>query len=133
MEEKFGTHVHILDWALHLNEGTPHIHERHVFDCKNNYSKLCPQQEKALEELGVPLPNPDKKKRQEQQPQADLWCRMQKNNLHLPTKPTYGGSGYLEKQDFIIENQKEKISVQKNVLSENEQAIEELVKKIQKA
>lgn len=72
MEEKFGTHVHILDWALHLNEGTPHIHERHVFDCKNNYSKLCPQQEKALEELGVPLPNPDKKKRQEQQPQADL-------------------------------------------------------------
>jgi len=39
----------------------------------------------------------------------------------------------LEKQDFIIENQKEKISVQKNVLSENEQAIEELVKKIQKA
>ncbi len=72
MEEKFGTHVHILDWALHLSEGTPHIHERHVFDCKNNYSKLCPQQEKALEELGVPLPNPDKKKRQEQQPQADL-------------------------------------------------------------
>ncbi len=39
----------------------------------------------------------------------------------------------MEKQDFIIENQKEKISVQKNVLSENEQAIEELVKKIQKA
>lgn len=62
MEEKFGTHVHILDWALHLDEGTPHIHERHVFDCKNNYGELCPQQEKALEELGVPLPNPDKKK-----------------------------------------------------------------------
>lgn len=45
---------------------------------------------------------------------------MQKNNLHLPTKPTYGGSGYLEKQDFIIENQKEKISVQKKILAETD-------------
>lgn len=42
MEERFGSHVHILDWALHLDEGTPHIHERHVFDCKNKYGELCP-------------------------------------------------------------------------------------------
>ena len=33
--ERFGKHIHILDWALHLDEGTPHIHERHVFDCEN--------------------------------------------------------------------------------------------------
>jgi len=26
---KFGEHVHVLDWALHLDESTPHIHERH--------------------------------------------------------------------------------------------------------
>ena len=26
---KFGDHVHVLDWALHLDESTPHIHERH--------------------------------------------------------------------------------------------------------
>ena len=32
-ERRFGSHIHILDWALHLDEGTPHIHERHVFDC----------------------------------------------------------------------------------------------------
>ena len=38
--ERFGKHVHILDWALHLDEGTPHIHERHVFDCENmGYSR----------------------------------------------------------------------------------------------
>ena len=36
-ERRFGSHIHILDWALHLDEGTPHIHERHVFDCKNRY------------------------------------------------------------------------------------------------
>ena len=50
-ERRFGSHIHILDWALHLDEGTPHIHERHVFDCENRYGELCPQQEKALEEL----------------------------------------------------------------------------------
>ena len=32
---KYGDHVHVLDWALHLDESTPHIHERHVFDCEN--------------------------------------------------------------------------------------------------
>ena len=25
-ERRFGSHIHILDWALHLDEGTPHIH-----------------------------------------------------------------------------------------------------------
>ena len=39
-ERRFGSHVHLLDWALHLDEGTPHIHERHVFDCKNRYVVL---------------------------------------------------------------------------------------------
>ena len=49
--ERFGTHVHLLDWALHLDESTPHIHERHVFDCENKYGEIAPQQEKALEAL----------------------------------------------------------------------------------
>ena len=141
MEEKFGSHVHILDWALHLDEGTPHIHERHVFDCKNKYGELCPQQEKALEELGIPLPDPDKKKgRNNNRKQTfDAECRKMlfricaKNNLHLQTEPTYGGRGYLEKQDFIIEKQKETISVQKEILTETSGAIEEQEKKFQKA
>ena len=141
MEEKFGSHVHILDWALHLDEGTPHIHERHVFDCKNKYGELCPQQEKALEELGVPLHNPDKKKgRNNNRKQTfDAECRKmlfricERHNLHLQTEPTYGGRGYLEKQDFIIEKQKKTISVQREILTNTSQAIEEQEKKFQKA
>ena len=141
MEEKFGSHVHILDWALHLDEGTPHIHERHVFDCKNKYGELCPQQEKALEELGILLPDPDKKKgRNNNRKQTfDAECRKmlfricEKYNLHMQTEPTYGGRGYLEKQDFIIEKQKETISVQREILTETSWAIEEQEKKFQKA
>ena len=134
MEEKYGSHVHILDWALHLDEGTPHIHERHVFDCENKYGELCPQQEKALEKLGIPLANPDKKKgRNNNRKQTfDAECRKmlfricEKHDLHLQTEPTYGGRGYLEKQDFIIENQKEKISMQREMIEEKKQ---ELVQK----
>lgn len=59
---RYGSHVHILDWALHLDEATPHIHERHVFDAVNQYGELCPQQDKALEELGFELPKPNEKK-----------------------------------------------------------------------
>ena len=29
--KRYGSHIHILDWALHLDEGTPHVHERHAF------------------------------------------------------------------------------------------------------
>ena len=50
----------MLDWALHLDESTPHIHERHVFDCENKYGEVAPQQEKALEALGFDLPDPGK-------------------------------------------------------------------------
>ena len=141
MEEKFGSHVHILDWALHLDEGTPHIHERHVFDCENKYGELCPQQEKALEELGIPLPDPEKKKgkNNNRKQTFDAECRKmlfricENHNLHLQAEPTYGGRGYLEKQDFIIEKQKETISVQREILTETSQAIEEREKKIGKA
>lgn len=58
--KRYGEHVHILNWALHMDEGTPHIHERHVFDCENKYGEIKPQQEKALEALGFEFPFPDR-------------------------------------------------------------------------
>ena len=141
MEKRFGSHIHILDWALHLDEGTPHIHERHVFDCENRYGELCPQQEKALEELGVPLPNPDKKKgRNNNRKQTfDAECRKMlfricaAHNLHLQAEPSYGGRDYLEKQDFIIEKQKGILSAQGEALTKNTIAITEQEKRFDKA
>ncbi len=125
-EKRFGSHVHILDWALHLDEGTPHIHERHVFDCENKYGELCPQQEKALEALGVPLPNPEKPKgRNNNRKQTfDAICRellfeiAQKHGLHLDQEPEYGGRTYLEKQDYILAKQKKQLAQKERKLSE---------------
>ena len=131
-ERRFGSHIHILDWALHLDEGTPHIHERHVFDCENLYGELCPQQEKALEELGIPLPNPEKPKgRNNNRKQTfDAVCRTilfdiaRRHGLHLDQEPSYGGRDYLEKQDYILMKQKEQLAAQ-------EQKLEELTLKIE--
>ena len=124
-DRRFGSHVHIIDWALHLDEATPHIHERHVFDCENRYGELCPQQEKALEELGIPLPNPDKPKgkHNNRKQTFDAVCRAllfdiaRKHGLHLEEEPSYGGRAYLEKQDYILMKQKEQMQKQEQMLS----------------
>lgn len=134
MEKRFGTHVHILNWALHLDEGTPHIQERHVFDCKNQYGELCPQQEKALEELGIPLPDPTKPngRHNNRKQTFDAMCRemlfeiCERYGLQLDREPIYGGKAYLEKNDFIIEKQKQ-------VMAEKEQALSEITMKLEDA
>ena len=124
--ERFGKHVHILDWALHLDEGTPHIHERHVFDCENKYGEVAPQQEKALEALGFDLPDPDKplSRRNNRKITFDAACRKmlfeiaKRHGLELEEEAEYGNRKYLEKQDFILAKQKEQLAAQQSKLDE---------------
>ena len=123
---KFGNHVHVLDWALHLDESTPHIHERHVFDCENKYGEVAPQQEKALEALGFDLPDPDKplSRRNNRKITFDAACRKmlfdiaKRHGLELEEEAEYGNRRYLEKQDFILAKQKEQLAAQQNKLDE---------------
>ena len=137
---RFGEHVHILDWSLHMDEATPHIHERHVFDCENRYGEIAPQQEKALEALDIPLPFPDKPpgKNNNRKITFDAICRTllfdiaQKHDVHLEREPEYGGRAYLEKQDYILMRQKQKldlqdraIQMQKDVLLTQDKTIHE--------
>lgn len=131
MDRRFGSHIHTMNWALHLDESTPHIHERHVFDCENKYGEIAPQQEKALEALGFELPEPDKptNRKNNRKVAFDSACRAllfdiaKSYGLHLDEEPEYGGRKYLEKQDFILAKQKEQLEKQ-------EQKLEELVLKI---
>ena len=123
---KYGDHVHVLDWALHLDESTPHIHERHVFDCENKYGEVAPQQEKALEALGFDLPDPAKplSRRNNRKITFDAACRKmlfeiaKRHGLDLEEEAEYGNCKYLEKQDFILAKQKEQLSAQQNKLDE---------------
>ena len=123
---KYGDHVHVLDWALHLDESTPHIHERHVFDCENKYGEVAPQQEKSLEALGFDLPDPDKplSRRNNRKITFDAACRKmlfeiaKRHGLELEEEAEYGNRKYLEKQDFILAKQKEQLTAQQNKLDE---------------
>ena len=123
---KYGDHVHVLDWALHLDESTPHIHERHVFDCENKYGEVAPQQEKALESLGFELPDPDKplSRRNNRKITFDAACRKmlfeiaKRHGLELEEEAEYGNRQYLEKQDFILAKQKEQLAAQQTKLDE---------------
>ena len=123
---RFGDHVHVLDWALHLDESTPHIHERHVFDCENKYGEVAPQQEKALEALGFDLPDPNKplSRRNNRKITFDAACRKmlfeiaKRHGLELEEEAEYGNRKYLEKQDFILAKQKEQLAAQQSMLNE---------------
>ena len=116
----------MLDWALHLDESTPHIHERHVFDCENKYGEVAPQQEKALEALGFDLPDPDKplSRRNNRKITFDAACRKmlfeiaKRHGLELEEEAEYGNRKYLEKQDFILAKQKEQLAAQQSKLDE---------------
>ncbi len=119
-DERFGSNVHIIDWSLHMDEATPHIHERHVFDATNRYGEIEPKQEAALEELGFELPNPEKKRSKTNNRKVvfDSACRTmfldicKRHGLEIDEEPSYGGRQYLEKQDYIRMKQKEEIAVQ---------------------
>ena len=138
-ERRFGSHIHILDWSLHLDESTPHIHERHVFDCENRYGEVAPQQEKALEALGFDLPNPDQKpsKLNNRKMTFDAACRAMlfdicaKHGLHLDHEPEYGGRKYLEKQDYILMKQKQQMAVQDQQIESKKVDLEELTVRIE--
>ena len=103
-DERFGSNVHIIDWSLHMDEATPHIHERHVFDATNRYGEIEPKQEAALEELGFELPNPEKKRSKTNNRKVvfDSACRTmfldicKRHGLEIDEEPSYGGSTVLK-------------------------------------
>lgn len=132
--ERFGEHVHIIDWALHLDETTPHVHERHVFDVVNKYGEVELKQEKALAELGISRPKSGKDSGQynNRKMAFDAICRdmfiaaCKEHGLEIEEEPIYGGQAYREKNDFIIQSQQAEIAQQQETISQQQQALASL-------
>lgn len=59
-QEKF-PNAKILDFALHLDEATPHIHLRKVWVAIDDDGDLFVNQNQAFQEMGIERPHPDKK------------------------------------------------------------------------
>ncbi len=135
---RFGDNIHTIDWALHTEEGTPHIHERHVFDVTNRYGELQPKQDAALEELGFELPDQEKKRSRNNNRKIsfDMTARAlffevcERHNVHLIEEPSYGGREYLEKQDYIRMKQKDEIARQDQEINKKSQKITDQKKEI---
>ena len=131
--EQYGERVHIIDWAMHLDERTAHIQERHVFDCINEYGEIEPQQERALEQLGIPLPNPEKEqgRNNNRKMTFDAVNRQKlieiakEHGLEIEEEVKYGGRPYLEKQDYIIQKQQETMAEQAAVITQQQTVITE--------
>ncbi len=71
-EERYGAHVHMLDWAMHCDETTVHIQERHCFDYVNKYGEVEPKQEKGAGAHGHSAAAAGQATRTLQQPQNHL-------------------------------------------------------------
>ena len=95
-------------------------------------------QDKALEELGIELPDPDKPKGRynNRKMTFDATCRelflsiCQKHGLEMEMEPIYGGASYLEKADYIVQKLR---TENERLTQENEQLQiknDELVMKI---
>lgn len=55
-----GGHMHILSIALHVDESSPHLHIRRVWDYTDRDGLTRLGQARALESAGIPLPDPSK-------------------------------------------------------------------------
>lgn len=58
--DSHGGHMHVLSMALHLDESSPHVHIRRVWDYTDRDGLTRLGQAKALEAAGVELPDPEK-------------------------------------------------------------------------
>ncbi len=125
MEEFYGANFKTLNWALHMDESTPHIHERHVFFANDGYGMYFPKQDKALEALGFERPEPDKKqgKFNNRKMSFDAEVRQlyieiaQKHGVIIERVPLEGKE-HLEKNDYILARQHEEIQTNENTISE---------------
>ena len=137
-EERYGKHVHMLDWAMHCDETTVHIQERHCFDYVNKYGEVEPKQEKALALMGIPLPQPDKPpgRYNNRKITFDAMNRLmlieiaKARGLDIEEQVKYGGKNHLEKLDYIIAKQLETIRNQQKQLTAQERQIQTLTAQI---
>ena len=131
MDKRYGEYVHTIDWALHVDEATPHIHARRVFDCPGRYGDLAPQQEKALEKMGIPLPHPDKPKgkNNNRKMSFDAECRKlfmdfaAARGIETDRDSMYGGRDNLEKKEYQYQKILERISDKNNKIAEKEEQL----------
>lgn len=124
-EKRYGSNLKILNWALHMDEGTCHIHERHIFFADDGYGFTFPKQEKACEALGFERPDPSKKQSKHNNRKQSFDAELRKLFIEIAEKHgvtiekvPLEGRTHLEKNDYILAKQKAEIATKKAELEE---------------
>lgn len=53
------SNIKILDYSIHYDEASPHVHIRQVYVAHDKNGNLMPNKNKALQEMGIERPEPD--------------------------------------------------------------------------
>lgn len=134
--EKFGQHIIPLDYSLHMDEQTPHIHLRQVWIYQNPAGFRAIGQEKALKQLGYQLPEPEKKESRTNNRKIvytrecrEKWneiCR--EKGIEVETEPENRAPNKqnLRKNDYIIMQQSEKMKKMDSLLADRQKIIDDM-------
>lgn len=125
-QQRFGKNVKVLDIAFHVDESTPHIHLRRVWTYEHEKGFKAIGQHKALLELGYKLPDDNQKRGRfnnlKQQYTADCrekWldiCLDHGLDVEITPKKSHSKQKNIEKNDYILSRQGEKLQEQKKEL-----------------
>ena len=61
LQKRWGDNLHLLDLAIHLDEGVAHCHLRMTFSALDKFGQRVPNQSQAFEAIGIHRPDPTAK------------------------------------------------------------------------
>lgn len=132
--EKFGQHIIPLDYSLHMDEQTPHIHLRQVWIYQNPAGFRAIGQERALKEMGYELPDTGKKEgrnnnrkmvytRECRQKWLEI-CREKGIEVEIEPEHRAPNKQNLRKGEYIIQMQEEAFEKINKIIEERERLVE---------
>lgn len=128
-EQKQFPNVKILDAALHVDEATPHVHVRKVWEAEGKDGKIV-SQTKALEQMGVERPDMTKPKSRYNNAKMTYThaCRehfqelCKEYNLEIETEPQEASKSGLTLKEYQRRQEEEKLKeAEKQLESVNEE------------
>ena len=133
--EKEYPNIKFLDWSFHGDEkGAPHIQERHVWTFTDKEGNLSIGQNKALAEMNIQAPEPDKpidknnnaKMTYTTDTRKKLFDICKEHGLELIEEPQEASKSGLSHLEYIKRQEQEKISKLQAVTKEEEEKLFEL-------
>lgn len=141
-----GNHVHVISMALHLDESTPHFHAKRTFDYTDKNGNIRIGLNKALEQAGIPLPDPSKplgrynnRKMVFDAMMRDMWLEtLREYGLQIESDPQ-PSHRHLDKEKYIDQQinlkSKDLEILEKSIesLKKSKKSLENTVKKLQES